>query len=65
MRLHLDNRKRIFYNYDTLLTFLNRNKGRIGHMKVTPPALGSKGFGSVEVELKSNNKIVKSTPEAI
>ncbi|WP_286760926.1 hypothetical protein [Salegentibacter sp. UBA1130] len=54
---HIDARTRVFSNFDSFLDFFSRNRNNMERLKVHPPKLGSDGFGSIEVKLKSFNNV--------
>jgi len=44
--------KRVFYEFNSFVNFLKKNKKSIQVVRIKPPKLGSKNFGSVEVKVK-------------
>lgn len=46
--------KRIFYNPQKFLRFLETNDNKIQSVNIHPAILGKNGFGSIEVKIKSS-----------
>jgi len=51
--------KRVFYNHSSFLSFFNKNRNIIESIKVNPPKLGSKHYGSIEVKVKPSKNVSK------
>lgn len=45
--------KRIFHNPKRYLSFFDQNKHNISNVSIVPPQLGKKGFGRIQVEMKT------------
>ena len=45
--------KRVFYDFNSFLTFFSSNRDMIKDLKIVPPKLGSSNFGYIEVKVKS------------
>lgn len=44
--------EKVFYDFESFLSFFKKNKNSIQSVKVSPPRLGSNHFGSVQVKIK-------------
>lgn len=51
-KLSLDENKRVFHDFEKYLLFAKSNSEKIQAIKIKPPRLGSRNFGSIEVKLK-------------
>ena len=47
-----DKPKKVYYDFGSVVKFLESNQGRIATFKINPPKLGSDNFGSVEITVK-------------
>lgn len=52
--------KRVFYNPKSYIKFLNKEKENIEQVNILPPILGKKGFGAIEVKMKTKVPYGKS-----
>lgn len=50
--VHFSSSKRVFYEFDSFVSFFNKNKEAIKNVKIHPKKIGSDNFGSVEVMVK-------------
>ena len=48
----VETNQRVFYDFDKFTSFFRKNQNEIKAIKINPPKIGSKNFGSVKVKLK-------------
>lgn len=48
--------KRVYYRFNSFISFFERNRKSIQSVKINPPKIGSSNFGSIEVKVKQKIK---------